>query len=179
MPRGELVALRARHSEDVPVIAAMHADVTGTARSAPLPWRPIPPGAATPWDVREPTESAAHFSVVTLDGGELAGRASLWGIDTFHRGAHIGIRLRPEFHGRGLGTDVVGVLCHYGFVVLGLHRLQIETFTDNRAMLKAAERNGFVREAVVRHSSWVMGAFADDCVLGLLADEWGQRRRAA
>lgn len=61
------------------------------------------------------------------------------------------------------------VLCHYGFVVRGLHRLRIETLADNTAMLRAAERNGFVREGVPRSSAWVMGEFLDEVLLGLLA----------
>jgi RimJ/RimL family protein N-acetyltransferase len=47
------------------------------------------------------------------------------------------------------------VLCQYRFVVRGLHRLQIETLTENAAMLRSAERNGFVREGVLRSSAWV------------------------
>ncbi|MER6583566.1 GNAT family protein [Nonomuraea sp. NPDC001023] len=69
-------------------------------------------------------------------------------------------------------TDVVAVLCHYGFVLRGLHRLQIETLADNVAMLRAAGRNGFVREGVLRSSAWVMGEFLDQVLLGLLAEEW-------
>ena len=34
-------------------------------------------------------------------------------------------------------------------------------------MLRAAERNGFVREGVLR-SAWVMGEFLDEVPLGLL-----------
>jgi RimJ/RimL family protein N-acetyltransferase len=51
---------------------------------------------------------------------------------------------------KGYGTDVVGVLRHCGFVVRGLRRLQIETLSDNAAMLRSAERDGFVREGVLR-----------------------------
>ncbi len=46
------------------------------------------------------------------------------------------------------------MLCHYGFVVRSLHRLQIETLADNEPMLRAAESNGFVREGVLRSSAW-------------------------
>jgi RimJ/RimL family protein N-acetyltransferase len=42
-------------------------------------------------------------------------------------------------------------------------------------MLAAAERNGFVREGVLRSSAWVMGEFVDEVILGLLAEEWEPR----
>ncbi|MET9734793.1 GNAT family N-acetyltransferase [Streptomyces sp. NPDC006458] len=89
-----------------------------------------------------------------------------------NRAAHIGLGLLPSSRGKGYGTDVVAVLCHYGFVVRGLQRLQIETLADNTAMLRSAEHNGFVREGVLRSSAWVMGEFLDEVLLGLLAQDW-------
>ena len=86
--------------------------------------------------------------------------------------AHIGVSLLPAFRGRGFGSDVVGVLCAYGFSVLGLHRLQAETIADNRAMQRAAMKSGFVLEGTMRRSAWVDGDFVDDVLLGLLATEW-------
>jgi RimJ/RimL family protein N-acetyltransferase len=66
------------------------------------------------------------------------------------------------------------VLCHYGFDLRGLHRLQAETLVDNTAMLRSAERVGFVQEGTLRDSAWVSGEFVDQVVLGLLAIEWDQ-----
>ncbi|MEU9024197.1 GNAT family protein [Actinomadura sp. NPDC048394] len=104
--------------------------------------------------------------------GGTGGEALLWGIDAHNRSAHLGLALRPAFRGRGLGTDVVRVLCHYGFVVCGLHRLQMETLADNTAMLAAAESVGFAVEGTLRQAAWAYGAFADQTVLGLLAEDW-------
>jgi len=107
-----------------------------------------------------------------LDGGDLAGDAVLWGIDLHNRSAHVGVALRPAFRGRGLGTDAVRVLCRYGFEIRGLHRLQLETLTDNHAMARAAEQAGFQREGTLRGSDWVDGSFADVVIFGLLQTEW-------
>ncbi|MEU6786134.1 GNAT family protein [Nonomuraea angiospora] len=60
----------------------------------------------------------------------------------------------------------------FEFVVRGLQRLQIETLSDNAAMLRSAERNGSVREGVLRSSAWVMGEFMDQVLLGLLVQDW-------
>ncbi len=68
--------------------------------------------------------------------------------------------------------NVVRALCVYGFTVRGLHRLQIETLASNAAMLKAAERAGFVREGTLRQAAWVTGEFVDEVILGLLAADW-------
>jgi RimJ/RimL family protein N-acetyltransferase len=174
MLRGDTIGLRARHETDVLVLQSeLYDDVATRATADTRPWRPIAPGStASPYAVSDPADDAACFSVVRLTDDELVGEALLWGIDQHNRTAHLGISLRPAFRGRGLGTDVVRVLCHYGFVVRGLHRLQVETLADNTAMIRAATRTGFVSEGTLRRAAWVNGAFADEVILGLLATEW-------
>ncbi|MEU1518491.1 GNAT family protein [Streptomyces sp. NPDC005811] len=174
MLRGSKVGLRARHEEDIPILRAeLYNDVVNASRAEGTPWRPMSPEAKDPrLVVDDKAQGSVPFSVVELEGGTLVGTANLWGIDTHNRVAHIGLGLLPASRGKGYGTDVVAVLCHYGFVVRGLHRLQIETLADNAAMLRSAERNGFVREGVLRSSAWVMGEFLDEVLLGLLAQDW-------
>ncbi|MFG2756947.1 GNAT family N-acetyltransferase [Streptomyces wuyuanensis] len=176
MLRGDKVGLRARHDDDIPVLRGeLYDDVVNSSRSEGEPWRPITPGSKDPRLVVDDKEQGSvQFSVVELDGGTLVGTAVLWGIDTHNRSAHIGLGLLPSSRGKGYGTDVVAVLCHYGFVVRGLQRLQIETLADNHAMLRSAEHNGFVREGVLRSSAWVLGEFLDQVLLGLLAQDWKQ-----
>lgn len=174
MLRGETVGLRARYETDVPILhAELYDDVLTRSQADSRPWRPIPPGsAASPYAVAAPADDHAVFSVVQLADDQLAGEALLWNIDTHNRSAHLGISLRPALRGRGLGGDVVRVLCRYGFAVRGLHRLQVETLAGNAAMRRAATAAGFVLEGTLRRAAWVHGEFQDEVVLGLLAGEW-------
>ncbi|KKJ95323.1 GNAT family N-acetyltransferase [Micromonospora sp. HK10] len=177
MLTGTKIGLRARHADDIPILhAELWDDVVISSRSDSRPWRPLSPGAKDPrLGVDDVEPGHVRFSVVELDGGRLAGSATLWGIDDHNRSAHLGLMLRPSCRGKGYGSDVVALLCHYGFVVRGLRRLQLETLADNTAMLRAAERNGFVREGVLRSAAWVLGEFVDEVLLGLLVDEWQPR----
>jgi RimJ/RimL family protein N-acetyltransferase len=172
--KGKKTGLRARHEDDIPILRAeLYDDVVNSSRAESGPWRPITPGSKDPRLVVDDKEHGrVQFSVVELDGGTLIGTAALWGIDDHNRSAHIGLGLLPAARGKGYGTDVVAVLCHYGFVVRGLRRMQIETLADNTAMLRSAEHNGFVREGVLRSSAWVMGEFMDEVLLGLLVHDW-------
>ena len=174
MLKGEKILLRARHDSDVPVLEdELYGDVETWSRSDNRPWRPIPPGSPnSQFRQGDDDARAEKFSVVELASDELAGDAVLWAIDTHNRAAHIGLSLRPSYRGKGLGADTVAVLCRYGFVTRGLHRLQAETLADNHAMLSAAKRNGFTQEGLLRRSEWVNGEFVDLVILGLLAEEW-------
>lgn len=171
---GETVGLRARLQSDVPILhSELHNDVKTKAKADSRPWRPISPDStASPYQVSDPSDEVALFSVFRLADDELAGEALLWNIDTHNREAHLGMSLRPSFRGQGVGAEVVTLLCRYGFVLRGLHRLQLETLADNEPMLRAAARSGFVLEGTRRRAAWVYGEFVDEAILGLLAEEW-------
>lgn len=176
MLKGTRIGLRARHEDDLPILRTeLFNDVANSVRADDQPWRPVSPDAKRAAADEEVEEDRVPFSVVELEGGTLIGVASLWDIDTHNRYAHVGISLLPSARGKGYGTDVVATLCQYAFVVRSLHRLQVETLADNDAMLRAAERNGFVREGVLKSSAWVMGEFVDEVILGLLVGDWKKR----
>jgi RimJ/RimL family protein N-acetyltransferase len=181
MLRGELTALRARATSDAEILhAELYDDVEEWLRGSHRPWTPVAAGPKSPYAVREDDQKdvlevgAAEFSIVELVSGNLAGSCALWGLDVHNRCGHIGIELRPAFRGRGLGRDAVRVVCRYGFTLLGMRRMQLETLADNEAMITVAERTGFTREGTLRQASWVNGAFVDEVVFGLLADEFGR-----
>jgi len=172
MLRGRKVGLRARIESDVAVLQReLHDDVLNYSRAAARPWQPVSPGHGEFYAVRDPDLSYAAFSIVTLDGDELAAECGLWGIDLHNRSAALGMALLPGARGRGLAVDAVRVLCDYGFRTRGLHRIQIETLIDNAAMRATAVRAGFTQEGVRRDAVWVDGAFLDDVTYGRLAGD--------
>ncbi len=110
--------------------------------------------------------------------GDLVGEALIWGIDSHNRLGNVGLALLPGFRGRGWSAEVLRLLCRYGFAIRGLNRLQLEATTTNQPMIRAALRAGFREEGVLRQASWVLGAFADTAVLGLLVADWHDEDRA-
>jgi len=174
--RGELTGLRALTDADIGIFETeLLTDVEIRIRATGRPWLPVAPGASdSPYRQAEDRNAVIRFSVVELATGELAGEAGMSGIDSHNRHAEIGLVLRPACRGRHLGTDVVRVLCHYGFLIRGLHRLQITTLADNHAMIAAAVRAGFVLEGTSRDVAWIDGGFADGVTLSQLAGEWSR-----
>jgi RimJ/RimL family protein N-acetyltransferase len=172
--RGELIGLRAVQDSDIEVFEAeLLNDVETRVRSTGRPWLPVAPGAAdSPYREAQGRDTVVRFAAVELVTGELAGEAVVSAIDLHNRHAEIGLVLRPAFRGRHLGTDIVRVLCRYGFAIRGLHRLQISTLADNYAMIGAATRAGFVPEGTMRDAGWVNGSFADGVILSQLITEW-------
>lgn len=171
---GDLVRLRACADSDTAILdAELHDDVENWARSSWQPWRPVAAGAeASPHRVTEPAADRAAFAAVELATDTLVGMATLGRIDKHHQCGIIGLSLRPSSRGKGFDTDVLRVLCRYGFTVLGLHSVGLGTLVDNHAMVRAAEQVGFRRAGVQREVTWIMGRFADAVLFDLLASEW-------
>jgi RimJ/RimL family protein N-acetyltransferase len=172
--RGERIGLRARQEADLPVLMdELYDDVESRSRADSRPWVPKPANAKSgPYAVDDLPDTVACFSVVELQSKKLAGDAVLWAIDLHNRIGHLGVSIRPLYRGQGLASDVVRVLCHYGFDIRGLNRLQIETLVDNEPMRRAAVAAGFSLEGTLRGGAWVLGGFVDEVVYGLLAAEW-------
>ena len=180
---GQVAALREKRPEDVAVVHALLADPAFHALVDTRPWRPVEIEAArAQYDevVREKAgpESPVQFAVqsATDNAGRWQGWATVWGIDLHNRIAHFGMGLVPGARGKGMGVDVVRLLCRYAFEVRDLARVQLETLATNEPMRRAAVAAGFTQEGVLRGNGWVMGERVDEVVYGLLRHEWAAAR---
>jgi RimJ/RimL family protein N-acetyltransferase len=100
------------------------------------------------------------------------GVAGLWGFMPLLGVAHVGMGLRQSARSAGYGTQILALLCVYGFRFRALRRIELETFAKNVAMRTVAERSGFVHEGTLRQRSYDGEAFVDLVVYGLMRDEW-------
>jgi len=175
---GAHVALRPVRRDELPTLYAWRQDLDLIAWTDTEPWVAL---SYEEWSKRRDERTSpkvAFFGVQegVADDGRLVGTCELWGIDEYNRNAHIGIKLGAESdRGKGFGRDALALLVRYGFRYRGLHRLQLETFADNTAMRRCAERVGFTEEGRLRQSGWAAGRFGDDVIYGLLAREWRTR----
>ena len=99
------------------------------------------------------------------DDGTLAGTVSWFAVRhgpaSTARALNIGIRLFPEYRGRGLGTAAQREFARYLFATTLIERLEASTDADNVAEQRALEKAGFTREGVLRHAQFRAGAWRD------------------
>lgn len=119
---------------------------------------------------------ALTFAVVLPDTGTVIGEVSLRVRSLVHRGAELGYVLHPDHHGRGLAAEAAEAMLELGFEMLDLHRIVAACSARNGASTRLMERLGMRREAHLRASRWVKGAWRDELVYAILADEWRLRR---
>lgn len=74
---------------------------------------------------------------------------------------NIGIQLRPEARGRGIGTEAQRLLVEYLFAHTPVMRLEADTEDTNHAEQRALEKCGFTREGVQRAMTFRDGEWRD------------------
>jgi ribosomal-protein-alanine N-acetyltransferase len=98
--------------------------------------------AYSTWRAESPRGDNYHLAVEALADGTFLGTASLRFADHPHIG-DIGYWLGVPHHGRGYGTELVGLLVHIGFELMASTALSAEVFPGNAASVAVLERNGF------------------------------------
>ncbi|MBH8562618.1 GNAT family N-acetyltransferase [Nostoc sp. CENA67] len=84
----------------------------------------------------------------------------------------IGWILHPDYQGRGYATEAAQVLLNYCFAQRKLHRITAMCDTRNTASVRLMERLGMRREAHLKQSIFIQGAWRDEYIYALLRDEW-------
>lgn len=97
-------------------------------------------------------------------------------IDLANRNALVGADIAPAMRRQGFATEMFGYVLDHLFGQLGLHRVGLVTRAGNANALRLYHKLGFVEEGRERDAIFRDGAFTDLIAMGLLADEWRQRR---
>ena len=102
---------------------------------------------------------------------KLIGMAGLWRIDKEHHRAEIGYTLLPEYWNKGLMTEAIQAIVHYGFYQIDLHSIEANINPLNIASRRILEKNGFVQEAYFRENYFFNGKFLDSAIFSLLTSK--------
>jgi aminoglycoside 6'-N-acetyltransferase len=109
-----------------------------------------------------------------LLGGEVIGFVQ-WHEETdpMYRHAGVDLFIDPALHGRGLGTEVVRVVCAHLIDERGFHRIVIDPEVANEVAIACYRKVGFRPVGVMRrYQRDRFGEWQDALLLDLLADEF-------
>lgn len=88
--------------------------------------------------------------------------------DNYRQDGVLRCMLLPEVCGRGIGTEVIGRVVQQTLGQGLYRRLTARVFIPNVVAARALERNGFVREGLMRRSAKRSGVVYDEFVYGLM-----------
>jgi ribosomal-protein-serine acetyltransferase len=104
--------------------------------------------------------------------GSIAGTIGFNIIDKTNKSGVIGYWLGEGFQGKGIMTQACKALIDYGFLELGLNRIEINVATENLKSKAIPERLGMIHEGTKRQVERIGDKFNDHQVYSVLANEW-------
>ena len=99
------------------------------------------------------------WAVCSLDNKTFYGAGGLNSLNKVHKKAEIGFWLFTEFWGQGIMTEVMPIICNYGFDNLELHRIEGLVETDNLNCKKAMKKLDFNLEGTMKDCEVKNGKF--------------------
>ena len=117
-----------------------------------------------------------NFAIVLKSENKAIGGTQISDINQNNKTAGGGIWLNEKYHGKGYGTEAFGAKIKYGFEVLGLRRQENGYFKGNEKSHQMQLKLGYKDEGIKRQKfiCKATGKLEDECITGLLKDEWIQ-----
>lgn len=119
-------------------------------------------------------QNGVRWAITQREHAQLIGTCGYWRLVNAHLWAEIGYELAPEHWGRGIMTEAVGAVLHFGFTTMKLHRVEAQIHPANTGSRRVLEKLGFVQEGYFRENYYeaVEGKFTDTVVFSLLQAAW-------
>jgi len=128
--------------------------------------------------VRHFDREAAHgrlqpFAIET--GGRLVGQMHLFGIAWGSlRSASAGYWVAESVAGQGIVPFALAAACDHAFLVLGLHRIEVNIRPSNTASLRVVEKLGFREEGLRRWYLHIDGEWRDHRSFAMTKEDLGR-----
>lgn len=117
-------------------------------------------------------KTAFNFGIVPAGEKHVVGAIGLMNISNEHACAELGYWMSIPYQGRGLMTEAVRLMLHFGFRTLKLYRIYAIIFGPNRASQRVLEKNHFTHEGTLRKALRRRGKRCDLLSYGLLRPEY-------
>lgn len=111
------------------------------------------------------------LAIIEKQSEKHIGNVGLHDISWLHRNAKFAILIGdPSMRGKGIGTEVVEMVCNHAFGKLNLHRVYLGVREDNIPAVKAYSKSGFLEEGRQKQAIFSNGRFYDVISMYKLAD---------
>lgn len=133
--------------------------------------------ASLAWYIKDTNlinESGAFvYKAVESETGVVVGHISLGGLSWKNRSSRISrVFVRPDAIQKGICQQMTKAVLKIGFEELGLHRISLGVYENNKAALNCYLKSGFNIEGVGRDVLWFNGAFLSLVEMAILEQEW-------
>lgn len=109
------------------------------------------------------------FAIVVNEGDIHIGNVRLGPFDNNSRLCSFGMMIgNTDYHGKGIGTEVVALCIKFCFTNLGMHKLYLNVLDRNKAAIRIYEKNKFVTEGILRDQVYKDNQYLNLRLMGLI-----------
>jgi len=124
------------------------------------------------------TKNFAVFIIYHKNDNCPIGMAGFEDIDWISRKANLFTSIgEPDYWGKGIAVETNKLLIKYGFTELNFHKIYAGIYTPNKRSLRAAEKLGFEKEAILKEEMYVDGEYHDIHKFALFKRDWVQLKK--
>ena len=114
------------------------------------------------------TNEGINWAITLKGDPKMIGIIGHYRIRWEHFRSEIGYMLLPEYHGKGIVTEAIQLMIHYGFNEMRIHSLEAIIAPENSASARVLEKNNFEKEAHFLQNEFYDGQFLDTVIYSLL-----------
>ncbi|NJP39399.1 GNAT family N-acetyltransferase [Alkalicoccus luteus] len=109
---------------------------------------------------------------ITLKGeDEVIGSCGFLNLVSKHSRAEIGIELSKNYWDKGIASEAFEAVIRYGFEQMHLQRIEALIEPSNAPSQRLAEKQGFIREGLLRSYEFTVGKFDDLYMYSILKSD--------
>lgn len=113
-----------------------------------------------------------NLAICVTANSEHVGNIYLRNIDWIARTSELRMFIgEPDQRSKGYGQAAIRLLIKHAFDDLGLLRLYLFVYDDNKRAIRSYEKCGFIIEGNLRKHFFIAGRFKDCLVMGICADD--------
>jgi len=117
-------------------------------------------------------ENDVYTWLMESQTGEVVGIINTFGADRRNRTFGYGLAVRREHWGKGYASQAVRLVLRYYFDELGYQKCTVDVYDFNTASIGLHQKLGFTQEGCTRRMIFTQGAYHDNLIFGITAEEF-------
>jgi [ribosomal protein S5]-alanine N-acetyltransferase len=117
-------------------------------------------------------KTGIRWGITLKDQGGVIGSCGFLNLVSKHYRSEVGIELSKEHWGKGIASEALEAVIKYGFEQMNLQRIEALIEPPNLPSQKLVQRQGFIREGLLRSYEFTVGKFDDLYMYSLLKQDF-------
>jgi ribosomal-protein-alanine N-acetyltransferase len=114
------------------------------------------------------TNEGINWAITLKNSPKMIGIIGHYRVRWEHFRSEIGYMLLPEYHGKGIVSEAIQLMIHYGFNDMKMHSLEAIIDPKNIASARVLEKNNFIKEAHLTQNEFYDGKFLDTVIYSIV-----------